>query len=72
MPSSDPAMDRWSAGPLTRLAARKPSGMPRPMAKIMAASDSSTVAGNRRRISVLTDRWVAIDWPKSNVTVRRM
>ena len=47
MPSSDATRLKWSKKPPWRLAAKKPSGIPTTIAKSIAATASSTVAGKR-------------------------
>ena len=56
IPISDKKRLAWSTGDRYRFAAKNPSGSPKTSAKIIAASASSTVAGNRSLISVVTGR----------------
>ena len=71
IPISEPTRLEWSNELPCRFAAKKPSGMPSTSAKIIAASASSTVAGKRSRISVVTGRRDVMLVPRLPVAVVR-
>ncbi len=64
-PISAVPMMIWSNIEPRLMAAKTPAGMPSTMAKRMAQSDSSSVAGNSSRNCDSTESLVVIDVPKS-------
>jgi hypothetical protein len=66
IPRRDTTRLPWSIAVPWRLAAMKPSGTPRTIEKIIAATASSTVAGKRCFSSSITGRRLVIESPKSN------
>ena len=64
-PISAVPMIAWSNHEPRLMAAKTPAGMPSTMAKMMAQSDSSSVAGNSSRNCDSTESFVEIEVPKS-------
>ncbi|MNW20017.1 hypothetical protein D3C71_2202260 [compost metagenome] len=55
----------WSMKEPRLIAAMTPAGMPRTIAKMIAQSESSSVAGNSSKNWSMTGFFVTIDVPKS-------
>ena len=64
MPRSEPTRLDWSNKEPYFLAAMKPSGIPSAIAKIIAPSASSIVAGKRWPISQVTERKLLVLVPR--------
>ena len=69
IPMSEATRLAWSKALPYRFAAKNPSGTPKLTAKIIAATASSTVAGNRALISATTVRREATLTPRSPLAV---